>query len=122
MAAHSKAGTSVSASMREGLGEVAEGVTGVEEEAMEEVEEVMAEEITDAIATEVMEIVIVMEIEGMEEEIETKEGDAIEVTPGTEIVVVLEVTHVADVTAEGPGPAPGPNHGDRHRGHFPLPS
>jgi len=75
MAAHSKAGTSVSASMREGLGEVAEGVTGVEEEAMEEVEEVMAEEITDAIATEVMEIVIVMEIEGMEEEAETRFPD-----------------------------------------------
>ena len=91
MAAHSKAGTSVSASMREGLGEVAEGVTGVEEEAMEEVEEVMAEEITDAIATEVMEIVIVMEIEGMEEEIETKEGDAIEVTPG--IVSEVESNH-----------------------------
>merc|ERR1711936_807885 len=108
-AAHSKAVIFVSALMREGLGEVVEVDTEVEEEAMEEVEEVMEVEIMDATETEVM-----------EEEIETKEGDAIEVTPGTEIAVALEVTHVADVTAGGQGPAPGPNHGEEHLKTFPA--
>merc|ERR1712060_376487 len=110
----------VSALMREGLGEAVEVDTEVEEEAMGEVEEVMEVEIMDATVTEVMEIVIAMETGVMEEEIETKEGDAIEVTPGTEIAVALEVTHVVDVTAGGQGPAPGPNHGEEHLKTFPA--
>merc|ERR1719244_2225657 len=93
-------------------------VIAMETEAMEEVEEVMEVEIMDATVTEVMEIVIAMETEVMEEEIETKEGDAIEVTP--EIAVALEVTHVADVTAGGQGPAPGPNHDEEHLKTFPA--